>query len=305
MRVGGSLVRPPVRLTSPVRIWLGFSLARVDPDDPSKCALEGRRNVAFKVRETPPSAMIVVVPVDPPRSGLVLSALAEETPLPADATASLYEAAVTDVLRAVADSGGDLLVNYRDEETLPESHVDGDPEAEVRTLAGGALEDVSTVRFERQVGSTRSARVGNTVTHLLQREGVDGVAVLEPTVPLVRRAEIDSAAMSMRRYDVVLGPSSGGRTYLGGFTDSVDFTDAYAGPELATLARRTADADLRLGFAPALPSLTAESGLCSTIATLEARQVAGRPGGEATAAVIDELGLEVDPDGSLEVDRDR
>ena len=249
--------------------------------------------------------MIVVVPVDPPRPGLVLSSLAEETPLTVDATASLYEAAVTDVLRAAADSGGDLLINYRDGETLPEKYAGGDPEAEVRTLAGAALEDVSTVRFERQVGSTRSARVGNTVTHLLARENVDGVGVLEPTVPLVRRAEIDSAAMSMRRYDVVLGPSSGGRTYVAGFTAPIDFTDAYASPELATLARRTADADLRLGFAPALPSVTAESGLCSTIATLEARDVAERPGGEMTAAVAEDLGLEVGADGSLEVDRDR
>ena len=249
--------------------------------------------------------MIVVVPVDPPRAGLVLSSLAEETSLTADATASLYEAAVTDVLRAAADSGGDLLINYRDEETLPQEYAGDDPESEIRTLADAALEDVSTVRFERQVGSTRSARVGNTVTHLIERENVDGVAVLEPTVPLVRRAEIDSVAMSLRRYDVVLGPSSAGRTYVAGFTDLLDFTDAYAGPELETLARRSADADLRLGLAPTLPSVTSGSGLCSTIATLEARRVAERLGGETTAALVDELGLEVGADGSLVVDRDR
>lgn len=246
--------------------------------------------------------MIVVVPVDPPRDGLVLSLLVDQTPLTDAEARSLYEAAVADVCWAVAGSGGDLLINYRDAETLPEAHADGDPEAEVRALVLDALggETDADVRFERQVGSSRSARVGNTVTHLLEQEDAQSVGVLEPTVPLVNRTEIDGAAMSLRRHEVVLGPSDEGSVYFAGFADPIDFTDAYATPALSTMSRRASDAGLGVGFAPMLPTVSTPSGLRATVAGLEARQAAERPGSEATAALVDELGLTVGDDGSLE-----
>ncbi|WP_455448468.1 hypothetical protein [Natrinema thermotolerans] len=244
--------------------------------------------------------MIVVVPVDPPRDGLVLSALADQSPLTDSEATSLYEAAVADVCRAVASSGGDLLVNYRDAGTLPETHADGDPEAEVRAPVVEALGEDAAVRFERQVGSSRSARVGNTVTHLLEQEEAQSVGVLEPTAPLVNRTEIDGAAMSLRRDDVVLGPSTGGSVYFAGFSEPIDFTDAHTPPELSTLARRGADAGLGVGFAPMLPTIRTPAGLRETIAGLEARRAAGRPSAEATAALVGELGLRVGEDGTLE-----
>ncbi|WP_226481961.1 hypothetical protein [Natrinema amylolyticum] len=244
--------------------------------------------------------MIVVVPVDPPRDGLVLSSLADGSPLTEAEAVSLYEAAVADVCWAVAQSGGDLLLNYRDAETLPEDHTDGDPEAEVRALALDALGEDAEIRFERQVGSSRAARVGNTVTHLLEREGAQSVGVLEPTVPLVDRTEIDGAAMSLRRHEVVLGPSTEGSVYFAGFAEPIDFTDAYATPELSTLARRTSDAGLGVGFAPMLPTVATPAGLRATTAGLEARRAAERPGAEATAALVDELGITVGEGGGLE-----
>ncbi len=244
--------------------------------------------------------MIVVVPVDPPREGLALSSVVETTPLSAAEAVSLYEAAVADVLWAVTQSGGDLLVNYRDAETLPTEYTDGDPESEVRALSLEALGEDAEVRFERQVGSSRSARVGNTVTHLLEREDAQSVGVLEPTVPLVNRTEIDGAAMSLRRHDVVLGPSADGRTYFAGFSEPIDFEDAYATPELSTLAQRGADAGLGVGFSPMLPTVATPSGLRATVAGLEARRAAGRPGAEATAALVDDLGVRVGDDGRLE-----
>ncbi|ELZ13365.1 hypothetical protein JMJ58_00765 [Haloterrigena salifodinae] len=257
--------------------------------------------------------MIVVVPVDPPREGLVLSSLVDETPLSAADAVALYEAAVADVCWAVAESGGDLLVNYRDAETLPDEFAnadsDSDPEAEVRALVIDALgEDAiagdgdrdAGVRFEPQVGSSRDARIGNTVTHLLEREGADSVGVLESTAPLVRRTEIDGVAMSVRRHEVVLGPSAEGRTYLAGFREAIDFADAYATPEVTTLATRATDAGFGVGFAPMLPTVDTPAGLRSTLALLEARRLADQPGSEATAAVVDELGLAVGDDGSLE-----
>ncbi len=246
--------------------------------------------------------MIVVVPVDPPRDGLVLASLAERTPLSEREARRLYEATTADVLRGVAASGGELLVNYRDEETLPANFDDGDPEAEVRSLVEEALteETVTDTRFERQVGSTRSARVGNTVTHLLEREETASVGVLEPTAPLVGRTEIDGAAMSIRRHDVVLGPSSGGRTYFSAFSEPIDFEDAYAVPELSTLATRAADAGLHSGFAPMFPTVETEQGLCVTVAMLEAQTAADRVRALDTAEVVGELRLEVGEDERLE-----
>ena len=242
--------------------------------------------------------MIVVVPVSPSREGLVLSSLAERTVLTEREAVELYEAAVVDTLRSVVASGGDLLVNYRDDETLPDS-VSGDPEAEIRELATAALGDLEDVRFERQVGSTRSARIGNTVTHLLEQEDATSVGVLEPTAPLIGRTEIDGAAMSLRRHDVVLGPSSGGRTYFAGFGESIDFTDSDAVPELATLAERADDAGLGVGFAPMLPTIATESGLCATIAGGRARAVADRSQGATTTAIADEIGVGVGEGESL------
>ncbi|APX95847.1 hypothetical protein [Natronorubrum daqingense] len=253
--------------------------------------------------------MLVVVPVDPPREGLVLPSLVENAPLSATEACRLYEASVVDVLRAVASSGGELLVNYRDAETLPDDVASGDPEDDVRNLATDALgipaesateADTDSIRFERQVGSSHSARVGNTVTHLLEREDAGSVGVLEPTAALVRRTELDGAAMSTRRKDVVLGPSSDGSTYFAAFHEPIDFTDAYVGPELPTLAERARNAGLEVGFAPMLPTVATPAGLRSTVSLLEARRHAGTLRAEATATVVDDLDLSVGSGGTLE-----
>ncbi|SFB95806.1 hypothetical protein SAMN05444422_103237 [Halobiforma haloterrestris] len=255
--------------------------------------------------------MIVVLPVDPPREGLVLPALVERTPLSAADAVALYEAAVSDTVRAAADSGGDLLVNYRDAGTLPVEYAGDDrpdPESEIRDLVADALADaaidLADVRFERQVGSTRSARVGNTVTHLLEREEAGSAGILEPTAPAVGRSEIDGAAMALRRHDVVLGPSSGGHTYLAAFgvAEPIDFADAYAPPSHATLANRVGEAGVDLGFAPMVPTVSTPSGLAATTATLEARAVAGRLTATATKATLEEIGVTVGDGDEIELE---
>ncbi|GAB3026740.1 hypothetical protein [Natronobiforma cellulositropha] len=238
--------------------------------------------------------MIVVVPVDT-RSAAHPTTLVEETDLTAADATTLARAAAVDVLRAVAASGGELLVNYREE-----ADAGGDGEdtsaaaADAAALVEAALDSSEDVRLERQVGSGESARIGNTVTHLLEREEHASVGVLSPYAPLVSRTEIDGAAMSSRRSEVVLGPTDGGAVYLSCFTEPIDFTDAYRTPALSRVARRAHDADLGVGFAPMVPTLETEAGLCATIAGLEARRLAGRAIPEATAAAVTELGLIVE-----------
>jgi hypothetical protein len=238
----------------------------------------------------------VAVLADPPREGLVLPDLPERTPLSAADAVAIYEAAVLDTVAAVQNSGGELILNYRDEDTLPEAHAVGDARAEI----DGLLEDAGydDVRLEVQVGSTPAARVGNTITHLLEREAERTAAVLRPSAALVSRGTIDEAAMKLRRHEAVLGPSTAGRVYYAGFAEPVNFEDALVHPALETLTERVVAAGASADFLPALPSIATPVGLAETVATIRSRQTTGLVVPERTAAVIEELGLRVDPDGA-------
>lgn len=235
----------------------------------------------------------VAVLADPPREGLVLPRLPETSPLTPAEAADLYEAMLSDVLAAVERSGGDLLVNYRPDELLPETHrSDRSAEADVRAVVDRALPDVEEgPRLEVQVGSTLAARVGNTITHLLGREEVRSAAVVRPNAPLLERQHVDSAAMKLRRSEVVLGPAAGGRTYYAGFAEPVDFTNAYDPPELETLTDRGLAAELDIDFAPVLPLVETGSDLATLVSLVRAKVGAGRIVPERTALWIDERGL--------------
>ena len=246
----------------------------------------------------------IAVLADPPREGLVLPDLVETSPLDESAAADLYAAMLKDTFRAVASSGGDLLVNYRPEDLLPEEFRGGEnPEAELRALARTALDDLDDVRFEVQVGSTFDARAGNTAAHLLEREEVRSVAVVRGTAPFLTRKEIDGAAMKLRNNEAVIGPSEGGRVYYLGLTAPIDFEGAYTLPELETVANRAADAGHRVGFLPALTRVETGSDLISLVTTINARKTAGRIVPTFTAEFVAEVGLrvtEVDGEPALE-----
>jgi len=242
---------------------------------------------------------IHAVLVDPPRPGLVLPNLVDVTPLSGAEAADLYAAMAADVLRAAERSGGELLVNYRDEETLPAEHVDPEhsAEAEVRLLAADVLSEPDAARYEVQVGSTRAARAGNTATHLLEREGADSVSILDPRAPTVARTDLDGAAMSLRRDETVIGPAPGGRVYYHGMTESVDFEGIYDPPELPAVARRATDANHGVSFAGMHPVVATEAGLVTLLSLLEARAAAARPVPEATMEALSELDLRVNVTG--------
>lgn len=251
---------------------------------------------------------VVVAPVDPPREGLVLPELVETTPLSASDAVTLYEAFVEDLCRAAAASGGDLLLNYRPNDLLPEAHQTADPvDEEIRALASSVLsgDDLDETRVEVQVGSTESARLGNTVTHLLDEEAVDSVTICDPAAPLRSRQHIDSIAMKLRRSAVVLAPAARGRIHTAAFTDTIDFTDALTSPSLVTLANRGRDADHAVDFAPQQTLVESHADLVGLLAELDARRTAGRWVPTSTTAAVDELGLRIDAaNGDPRVARD-
>ncbi|WP_380681668.1 hypothetical protein [Salinigranum sp. GCM10025319] len=242
---------------------------------------------------------VVAVLCDPPRPGLVLPDLVDGGPLTETEAADLYAAMLKDTFLAVDRSGGDLLVNYRPEELLPEAYRrDGEEggeavsaEAAVRALAADALDDLDDVRFEVQVGSSYAARAGNTATHLLREEGVDSVATVRGTAPFLTRTAIDSAAMKLRSTPVVLGPAPEGRVFYAAFTEPIDFADAFSSPEVATLAARGDAADLDVDFLPMQPVLRTVEDLDTVVPLLEARRDAGRIVPRWTAPLVAELGL--------------
>ena len=252
------------------------------------------RSGAFKA--PPPYVIhmtVVAVLCDPPRSGLVLPGLVEEGPLSGAEAADLYAAMLKDTFLAVDRSGGDLLVNYRPEELLPDEHRETDvaAEAAVRALAADALDDLDDVRFEVQVGSSYAARAGNTATHLLREEGVDSVATIRGTAPFLTRTAVDSAAMKLRSTPVVLGPAPTGRVFYAAFTEPIDFTDAFTAPEVSTLAARGDAAGLDVDFLPMQPVLRTAEDLDTVLPLLAARRDAGRIVPKWTAPLVAELGL--------------
>lgn len=233
---------------------------------------------------------------DPPHEGLVLSELAATTPLSAAEAADLYAAMCADVFRAVDASASDLLVNYRPDEKLPGDYEDADvddAESAVRALADAALDDPGTARYEVQVGSTFAARMGNTVSHLLDAEEASSVAVIEPTAPFLTRGDLDGMAMKLRRSDVILGPTSGGRVHYAGFASPIDFEDADAPPAIETLTDRAHDAGHEVDFGPMAPVIETREDLIGALSLIRARRRAGREVPTRTAACLDDLGVEL------------
>jgi hypothetical protein len=235
---------------------------------------------------------VVAVLADPPREGLVLPAVSATAPVSEADAVSLYRAMLGDVVRAVERSGADLLVNYRSDDLLPDEFVtETAAEAAVRGVVAEALSDPSAARYEVQVGSTPSARVGNTVTHLLREEDERTAAFVRPTAAFLTRSAIDEAAMKLRGARTVLGPAPDGRVSYAGFADPIDFADALGAGELETLTDRTVQAGGSVDFLPFAPVIETGRDLQTAVPTIRARVTGERWVPERTAAVLGEWGL--------------
>jgi len=247
---------------------------------------------------------VVAVPATLPRPELVLTDLPDTSPLSAEEAADLYAAMFKDVVRAIDASGGEALVNYRTAADLPDRY-DADPEVELRTLAAEAVDDVDDIRFEVQVGSNRAARAGNTISHLLNEEGVRSAAIVDPAAPLLSRAHIDSVAMKLRTNELVLGPASSGRVYFAGFTEPIDFEDVYRTPALETFSTRGSDAGHDIEFSESLPLVGDGDDLLTLRSRIRSRVTAQRVVPKYTTEHLDELGLYVtEEDGTATLTRE-
>jgi len=234
----------------------------------------------------------VAVFVEPPESGVVLPGIVDSGLLTADEATELYGAMARDVCGAVEASGGELLVNYRP--VAAEDPTDPDDEVSLREVTdavSGGLEDPSAARYEIQVGSTYAARVGNTVTHLLEREEVATAAVVDPTAALLERRHVDGAAMKLRQSPVVLSPASEGRLAYAAFGAAIDFEDAFAAPAVETVTERARSADLDVDFLERVPVVERPRDLATLVSQVRARDRADKRVPPNTAATLDALGV--------------
>lgn len=207
---------------------------------------------------------------------------------------AFYRAMLGDVCAAIERGGGNLLVNYRQPEAVPDGV---DPEALLSSYLDDELEEPGDVRYEVQVGESYAGRVGNTLTHLLEQEQLKTVAVAEPTAIFLRREHIGSAAMKLRSSDVVLGPAPGGRVYFAAFGEPIDFTDSFATPAVETLATRGIEADHDVTFLPMTPVVMEPSDLLTAVSLLRARERAGRLIPRRTLDLVEEWGVRVGENG--------
>jgi len=243
----------------------------------------------------------VVVLAEPPIEGAMLPALQPE-PLTANEADRLYRAMLADVCETVQHGEADLLVNYPDPDGVPD---DVDPETSLRAILDAELPSSEEVRYEVQVGETVAGRVGNAITHLLESEDAGHVAFVEPTVPLLGREHIGTAAMKLRTSEVVLGPSTDGRVYFAGFREPVDFEDALAPPAVETLTDRALDAGHDVDFLPILPRVEQPDDLATAVSLVRSRHAADRLVPPRTTALFEKWGLRVNEEGELSRSSDR
>ena len=228
---------------------------------------------------------------DPPVEGHVLDGI---TALSDEEAAELYAAMVKDTMRNVDGTGGDLLVNYPPARDFPDGILDGPPpETALRELAEDALDDLNEVRFEVQVGDSFAERASNTASHLLEEEDAASVAILDGLAPTLLRTALDSAAMTLRRNEVVLAPGAGGRIAYLGLTEPIDLEPLLMPPEVESVTAFAIDTGYSVDFLPMHPVVSTDDGLATAVASIRSHRRADRLVPEFTAEAIEELGIHV------------
>ena len=236
-----------------------------------------------------------VVPVDGPRPGEGRERLAATAPVSEAEADGLIAAMATDVIRAVGESGGDLVV----------THHGGDdgPDASVTDLVEAALADPSAARYQPADGSGLEAHA-IALEALLEGEGTGTAAVVDPRAPTLARTHLDRAAMKLRRSGAVVAPSTRGRLAYLGLERPIEIGGASEAPELESVVDRCLAGGLAVDFLEVHPVVETGDDLLSLVCLVRARAAADRIVPHATAGAIADLGLVVtERDGERTLER--
>ncbi len=224
----------------------------------------------------------VVVPLVPPRLRAARSNIGHD-----DAIADLYHATTADAATAVDESGGQLVLAVGQDSDASafasEFPATVFPDADIDELSldeeGQSLADAAALRAIR--AHSDAATVG----------------IIDPSVGLIRRRHLDTAAMRLRREDVVIGPTpEGGWYYVGTGLEAEELPDMLD-PSLDRLMDEL-DEDLDIGFLPLLPVIRADHHLAGVGSLLEAMDRSGRRIAPYTRAWLESHGETVATDTS-------
>lgn len=183
----------------------------------------------------------IAIPVKTPSSMAKVAGLGGQ--------ADLFHALVADAALAVDESGGDLFLAVP---ASSESAV-----AFVEDIRDTVLEDASNGTIVHVETDAPIPPVGSTLRAVRDRSTAASIGVLDPATALVGRRHLDTAAMRLRRDDVVLGPTpEAGYFFFGTALD----------PE--TLPER---------MSPEFDAVTTEAGERGSVGFLEMLPVVTRP----------------------------
>lgn len=187
----------------------------------------------------------VVLPLVPPDRQAARSALPTT-----DAIADLFHATSADAATAVHESGGDLAFAVADD--AARTFAD--------TLSRSALPDAEVLRLELDV-DTGIADVGPALRAIRDHSDAASVGVIDPSVGLARRTHLDTAAMRLRREDVVIGPTPGGGWWYLGTRVGADELPEVLGDSVVGLLDGLDPDTLEVGFLPLLPIIEDDADL--------------------------------------------
>lgn len=248
------------------------------------------------------SLAVELPPLETPR---VISSLSAETSLSETEARELLLSVTKDVVRAVDESGGDLVV-IGTSATTPATKEVGwdDPERGTRVLLEQALPDGAEPPVVWRDGSGSPAGLEAILAAAGETAPAASTAVVRTISPLLQRRHIDAAAMRLRTHDVVLGPSTGCRWYLAGISKGFSFDPAGAEAQLTALAVGAAEANGELALLPCLPGIMTASELASVVSILEVSRLTEHAIAPHTRAWLDQTSVHTDLDRPPELQRE-
>lgn len=204
--------------------------------------------------------------------------LAQATGL--DGQGDLFHALLADAIFAVDECGGGLylIVGGRDERAG--TFVD-----ELLNTVVEENVDPPVLRIETDGGFPS---VGPSLQAVRRHSSAASVGVLDPRTLLIQRRHLDTAAMRLRREDVVFGPSPSGGYYFIGSALEEDALSATLPNDIDTATAVAAEGDRTVGFLEMLPVVTSEEQLESATGLVAAMQTGSRTVAPFTSAYLDE-----------------
>lgn len=167
-----------------------------------------------------------------------------------EAIVDLFHAACADAASAVEESGGELYLAITTQEPPTGQR---DARAFADELADTVLDEDATILDVP--GEDGVPDTTQTLASVRADSDAASVAVLDPRVPLIGRQHLDTAAMRLRRNDVVIGPTPTGGCYFVGTSLAADALPRVWDTDIDATTRALAETDNALGFIAILPRL--------------------------------------------------